>query len=414
MPPNLEADPVAFVAFASRRYRLAIELDVGDSCFVLERPSGRTISVHVQGDSEESRIRAGLRYLARAGGETPDSLLAGTGSVMLSSGEVRRLLQAEPDTLTGLITDPEHLHRLMQESRIDPWTVPIWLPDPLAGWAGGGGVGGGRPGSASMEAEQAREATRQLLAHGCESVAVVLPCSSIDAHGELWLQDVVARMNDRVPVSLSHRAASFRAGLPRVLATLIDARVGARVRQHLQRIRQILQSLGFSGDILIAQSSGCLASIDRVVRAPASTAGSVTAMGLLRSSLCACHATHLPYGDGIHPGVLDQAVTTLATRAVSDLAADGGAGEDTRVVMEFSAPGAGSPRVIRAITWQPPSRRLSALDDFVAAVHQASGRAPGRPEGTGPGFAGVLRVSARAAWGSEEEIDPGALVADCC
>ncbi len=573
MPPNPEADPVSFVAFASRRYRLAIDLDVRSACLVLERPSGQTISVHAQGGSEEARIRAGLDDLAQAGGGTSSSLLARTGSVMLSSAEVGRLLQDEPDTLTGLITDPEHLHRLTQEGWIDPWTVPIWLPDPLAGWAARSGVGGGRPGSASMEAEQAQEAARQLLAYGCDSVAVVLPSSSIDADGELWLEDVLVRMNDRVSVSLSHRAASFRAGMPRVLATLIDARVGARVREHLQRIRQVLESLGFSGDILIAQSSGGLASIDRVIRAPVSTADSVTATqlvqssrlacrlgqrrfvflhangvsvvgwlvevgaqagqadsvekdsdmmpvagrctggrwvgprvesllpgtgsrseigfggdlllptetvgsppasevidrlheriaslcqrrgmepgslaviacgeeaaavgravvdrisssrlivppspeefsaaGLLRSSLCACHATPISYGDnGIHLGILDRAVTTLATRAVSDLAVDGAAREDALVVMEFFGPGADSLQRIHEIAWQPPSRRLSALDDFVAAVHQASGRAPGRPAGL-PGFAGKLRVWARAPWGSEEEIDPGNPASDC-
>lgn len=115
-----------------------------------------------------------------------------------------------------------------------------------------------------LNEQEVRNATRELLAAGVDSLVIVLLWSFLNpAHERLAAaiarEEVAALGQPDLPIYTSVDISPVIRELPRANATAIEAYVGPLVRQAFSQLEEELHARGFKGQIQIMQSAGGLA-----------------------------------------------------------------------------------------------------------------------------------------------------------
>ena len=267
-----------------------------------------------------------------------------------------------------------HLARSQTPGPLAGWMI-MQKPDPLADLEHTRGVperidARGRI-LRPLDEAKAREAIRELLDAGVESITVSLLHSyANDAH-EQRLKALVVETGADVPVSLSSEILPEFREYERTLVTVMNAYVRPRMRHYLQRLDDKLRAVDLSAGVHIVRSDGGLMSIARASDSPAHTMLSGPAGGVSGAAFVAGLAGASQRAGVRHGGHLDRRLPG-ARRCAHDLPAD-----DPGLLPHQGAVGGG-----------PQRRGRGRLDRPRAHDRGVAGRAAERGGGAG---AGLLR-----------------------
>lgn len=107
-----------------------------------------------------------------------------------------------------------------------------------------------------LDEHAARRALRRLARQGVESLAVSLLFSFTNPAHERRLAELAAEELPGVPLSLSHEVMPKAPEFERTSTTVVNAYIGPRVSDYLDRLTERLREAGFPRELLVMQSSG--------------------------------------------------------------------------------------------------------------------------------------------------------------
>lgn len=126
-----------------------------------------------------------------------------------------------------------------------------------------------------------REAADELVADGVESIAVCYLHSFLNTDHEDRTKEIITDAHPNIAVSTSNEVVAQFREFERFTTTAINARLEPVMTTYLGRLRSRLQNRGFSCEVLIMQSNGGLASLQRAEKRPVTTLVSGPAAGVL-------------------------------------------------------------------------------------------------------------------------------------
>jgi N-methylhydantoinase A len=262
--------------------RLAVGVDVGGTftdVFFLDEASGRIDIAKVpstRGDQatgfiEGLRARAEPRQIATVVHGTT----VGTNALLERKG-----------ACTGIITTRGFRDVLEMRRRDRPTTWGLWgqfvpvVPRDLRLEVGERVLASGEIRQA-VDAEEVRQAARELLARGVEAVAVIFINAyanpeneriALKAVREVWPNAYVTASSDILPEIREFERTSTAA---------LNAYLQPPVGSYLRQLESRLQDDGFDGQLLIVQSNGGVMSVDSAASRPVRTALSGPAAGVI-------------------------------------------------------------------------------------------------------------------------------------
>jgi N-methylhydantoinase A len=139
------------------------------------------------------------------------------------------------------------------------------------------------PGEVTTPLDEAavKRATAELAEDGIESIAVCYLHSYLDPSHERRTKELIQETHPEMAVSTSSEVVSQFREFERFTTTAINARLEPVMTTYLQRLQRRLEERGFDCEVLIMQSNGGLASLDRVQERPVTTLISGPAAGVL-------------------------------------------------------------------------------------------------------------------------------------
>lgn len=136
-----------------------------------------------------------------------------------------------------------------------------------------------------LDEEAVLDATADLVADGVESVAVCYLHSYLDPTHEQRTAELIEAEFPDVSVSTSSDVVAQFREFERFTTTAINARLEPVMSTYLERLRDQLGARGFDSEVLVMQSNGGLASLEKVRRMPVTTLVSGPAAGVLSAEL---------------------------------------------------------------------------------------------------------------------------------
>ena len=188
-----------------------------------------------------------------------------------------------------------HLARSQTPGPLAGWMI-MKKPDPLADLEDTRGIperidARGRV-LRPLDESKAREAIRELLDAGVESITVSLMHSYANDTHEQRLKALVLETGADVPVSLSSEILPEFREYERTLVTVMNAYVRPSMRRYLQSLDDKLRAVDLSASVHIVRSDGGLMSIARASDSPAHTMLSGPAGGVSGAAFVAGLAGH--------------------------------------------------------------------------------------------------------------------------
>ena len=188
-----------------------------------------------------------------------------------------------------------HLARSQTPGPLAGWMI-MKKPDPLADLEHTRGVpervdARGRV-LRPLDEAKAREAIRELLDAGVESITVSLMHSYANDSHEQRLKALVLETGADVPVSLSSEILPEFREYERTLVTVMNAYVRPSMRRYLQSLDDKLRAVDLNTSVHIVRSDGGLMSIARASDSPAHTMLSGPAGGVSGAAFVAGLAGH--------------------------------------------------------------------------------------------------------------------------
>ncbi len=188
-----------------------------------------------------------------------------------------------------------HLARSQTPGPLAGWMI-MQKPDPLADLEHTRGVperidARGRV-LRPLDETRAREAIRELLDAGVESITVSLMHSYANDTHEQRLRALVLETGADVPVSLSCEILPEFREYERTLVTVMNAYVRPSMRRYLQSLDDKLRAVDLNASVHIVRSDGGLMSIARASDSPAHTMLSGPAGGVSGAAFVAGLAGH--------------------------------------------------------------------------------------------------------------------------
>jgi N-methylhydantoinase A len=261
---------------------LAVGVDVGGTftdVFFLDEANGRIDIAKVpstRGDQATGFIE-GLRSKAEVGqiATVVHGTTVGTNALLERKG-----------ARTGIITTRGFRDVLEMRRRDRPTTWGLWgqfvpvVPRDLRLEVGERVLADGSIRQA-VDAEEVKQAARELLARGAEAVAVVFINSyanpdnervALAAVKEVWPNAYVTASSDILPEIREFERTSTAA---------LNAYLQPPVGSYLRKLESRLQGDGFGGQLLIVQSNGGVMSVDSAASRPVRTALSGPAAGVI-------------------------------------------------------------------------------------------------------------------------------------
>jgi N-methylhydantoinase A len=132
-----------------------------------------------------------------------------------------------------------------------------------------------------LDEEALRESVRALVADGCDAFAVCLLWSIQNPDHERRVREVIAEVAPDAFVAVSHEISKSVGEYERTVATVINALVGPRTSQYLEKLDGRLDELGFEDGLMLMQSHGGMVPLHDGRRLPVLTIGSGPVGGLV-------------------------------------------------------------------------------------------------------------------------------------
>ncbi|GHD62218.1 hydantoinase [Thalassobaculum fulvum] len=127
-------------------------------------------------------------------------------------------------------------------------------------------------------------AAKQLLAMGCQAVAIVFVNAYANAANEQAALEAVRAVWPNEHVTASHRILPEIREFERTSTATLNAYLQPVVASYLERLQAALKGDGFGGDVLIVQSNGGVMSVDTARQVPVRTALSGPAAGVIAAA----------------------------------------------------------------------------------------------------------------------------------
>jgi N-methylhydantoinase A len=214
-------------------------------------------------DDPSRAIEEGVRMLAERQGRTASATnVMVHGTTLVINAVIER-----KGAKTGLLTTRgfRDVLEIGREKRFDAYDLQITFPEPLV------------PRSMRIEVDErmhatgailtpldeasARAAIGKLMAQGCESFAVCLLHAYRNAQHEQRLRELIQEMSPDTPVTLSSDVLPEIKEYERTTTTTINAYAKPITSRYLRRLEQRVVEQGFTGELLIMQSSGGINSV---------------------------------------------------------------------------------------------------------------------------------------------------------
>lgn len=132
-----------------------------------------------------------------------------------------------------------------------------------------------------LDEQRVEEQVRELVAAGCEAIAICFLWSIQNPDHELRAKAVVERVAPDVFVSVSHELSTSVGEYERTVATVIDAFVGPKTQHYLTELDGRLSGLGFGEGLMLMQSHGGMVPLHHGTRHPVLTIGSGPVGGIV-------------------------------------------------------------------------------------------------------------------------------------
>jgi N-methylhydantoinase A len=139
-----------------------------------------------------------------------------------------------------------------------------------------------------LDEEAVRRGVQRLQKLGRTSIAVVYLFSFVNPSHELRTREIILEEFPGVEhISLSHEVMPKGPEFERTSTTLVNAYVAPRLARYMGSLSDRLRTAGYSGELLIMQSTGGVMPPDYVARRAVSLLGSGPTGGVMGSSLAA-------------------------------------------------------------------------------------------------------------------------------
>jgi N-methylhydantoinase A len=260
-------------------YRIAVDVGGTFTDLALLGPDGVELD-HKTGstpDEPADGVVAGLGGLAAKAGLPLAGLLARTGVIVHGTTITTNALVTATGARTGLLAT-EGLRDVLlarQGARAEqfdsrsappPPLVPRHLIETVRERVDRTGEV-----TAPLDEEGVRRAARRFRDAGVEAVAVAFAFSYLNDAHERRAAGILAAELPGVFLSVSSRVAPEVRLYERTSTTVLNAYVGPVLRDHLDRLARRLADLGHTGRVLIVQSNGGVADLDRAAERAVNT-----------------------------------------------------------------------------------------------------------------------------------------------
>jgi N-methylhydantoinase A len=142
-----------------------------------------------------------------------------------------------------------------------------------------------------LDEEAVRKAVRRLVQLGCESIAVMYLFSYVNPAHELRTREIIREeFPDAQHVSLSHEVMAKGPEFERVSTTLVNAYVAPRIAHYVANLAEQLRAAGYTGQLLIMQSTGGVMPPEYVARRAVTLLGSGPTGGVMGATVAAAAA----------------------------------------------------------------------------------------------------------------------------
>jgi N-methylhydantoinase A/oxoprolinase/acetone carboxylase beta subunit len=119
-----------------------------------------------------------------------------------------------------------------------------------------------------LDLEEARQAIRNLLNMGIESIAVCLINSFENPTHELMLKEIIEKEAPGISISISYQVLPQIKEYERTSTTVTNAYVKPLTGRYLSKLAGRLESIGFKGKLFIMLSSGGVTSVETAAEFP--------------------------------------------------------------------------------------------------------------------------------------------------
>ncbi|HVY10445.1 MAG TPA: hydantoinase/oxoprolinase family protein [Mycobacteriales bacterium] len=274
-------------------YRIGVDVGGTFTDCVVMRPDGSLLlekAPTTPGDQSDGVISA-LTQAAAAEGLSLDALLGQTDTIVHGTTTGDNTMIQMSGAPTGLIVtagfrDEIEFRRCYKE---DIWDPSLPAPYPIARrrvrlevderMTAEGEV------ETPLDEEGVRKATARLRAFGVTSIAISFLHSYLNHAHELRAREIVLdEYPDVEMVSLSHEVLPKPPEFERTSTTLVNAYVGPPIARYLGRLTQRLSEAGYAHELLVATSSGGVATADAAARRAVATIGSGPTGGVTASA----------------------------------------------------------------------------------------------------------------------------------
>ena len=264
-------------------YRIGVDVGGTFTDCVLKRPDGTVLleKAPTTPSDQSDGVLAAVSQVAAAEGLSLEALLAQTKTVVHGTTTGDNTMIQMSGAPTGLLVtrgfrDEIEFRRCYKEDIWDP-TLPA--PEPIARrrvrlevderMTAEGDV------DTPLDEEGVRKATARLRAFGVTSIAISFLHSYLNNAHELAARDIVLdEYPDVEMVSLSHEVLPKPPEFERTSTTLVNAYVGPPIARYLHRLTERLAEAGYSHELLVATSSGGVATAAAAARRAVATIGS--------------------------------------------------------------------------------------------------------------------------------------------
>ena len=247
-------------------------------------------------DDQSIGILTGIEKLLGRSGATPSEI----STVLHGTTVSTNIVLEEKGAKVGLLVTENfeqilHMARSQTPGPLAGWIIMI-KPDPLADLEHTRGIAERINARGEvikpLDEAQAREAVRQLVAAGVESITVSLLHSYANASHEKRLKAIVQETESDLPISLSSEILPEFREYERTLVTVMNAYVRPSMRRYLKNFEDKLHGIDFSPHVNIVRSDGGLMSVARASDSPVYTMLSGPAGGVSGAAFLGTLAGH--------------------------------------------------------------------------------------------------------------------------
>ncbi len=247
-------------------------------------------------DDQSIGILTGIEKLIGQSGVAPSAI----STVLHGTTVSTNIVLEEKGAKVGLLVTENfeqvlHMARSQTPGPLAGWIIMI-KPDPLADLEQTRGIAERINARGEvikpLDEAQAREAVRQLVAAGVESITVSLLHSYANASHEERVKAIVQEAASDLPISLSSEILPEFREYERTLVTVMNAYVRPSMRRYLKNFEDKLHGIDFSPRVNIVRSDGGLMSVARASESPVYTMLSGPAGGVSGAAFLGTLAGH--------------------------------------------------------------------------------------------------------------------------